>query len=55
MSRVDAFGEGETGLDLVVLSVIGTEDLCGKNLLPVIHYSPHVGRTAIHGPTTSLE
>lgn len=55
MSRAVVFYERGTDLDFVILILIGTKDLSGKNLSSIVRNSPHVGSTAMHGPIAGLE
>ena len=47
MSNAVVFGERGTDLDLMILPMIGTKDLGGKELPSITRNSPHIGSTAV--------
>lgn len=54
MSREVVFNERGTDLDLVILPMIGTKDLGGKDIILFIRDSPHVGGATTRGAITGL-
>ena len=44
----------EADLDLVILSVVGTKDLGGKDLPPIACDPPYVGAAATRGQITGF-
>jgi hypothetical protein len=55
LSRVIVFDGRGTNLDLVILSIVCTKDLGGKNLLSIICDSPNIGGAATLGSIIGLE
>jgi len=47
--------ESGTNLDLAILSLVGTEDLRGENVLLVICDSPYIGGASTRWAITGLE